>query len=104
MAVLVGEGWRAGERATALRHWWAANRAWLLTVGGIFLLSRTLYLIVAGFAFLLLPEADEPNLRHFPVHPAIEIHWRWDAIYYSDITEDGYKPGGLTAFFPSCRS
>lgn len=80
--------------------WWRAHRSWLLPVSGIFLLSRCLYLLVATLAFLMLPEAVEPNARHFPISPVVEIHWRWDAIYYYAIAAEGYRPGGLTAFFP----
>jgi len=28
------------------------------------------------------------------------MHWRWDAVYYYNISVDGYHPGGITAFFP----
>jgi hypothetical protein len=102
--------WRTFAGGVALRHryrllraWWAANAAWLASVGFIFFLVRACFYGIAALAHLALPESSESAFVHHPwVHSIIEIQWRWDAVHYFAIARNGYgqEPGGLAAFFP----
>lgn len=73
----------------------------IVSVSFIFLLSRFVFYMAAFFGSAVFPEAvNEPAMLSVNSTRAIALHWRWDAIHYYTLSNDGYQPGGGTAFFP----
>ena len=94
---------RLAARSRQVTRVLAAERPLLRDVGLAFLVSRVLFALAAILAAWLLPENRYALVVHTPpeVPSAMDVFWRWDAIHYYTVAQDGYGGEiGKSAFFP----